>query len=229
MKKIPNHIGIILDGNRRWAKEKGLPILEGHRQGLEKTKKLGDWALERGIKILTLYCFSTENWNRSKLEVNYLMKLFSQMLSKKTIDNYHKKGIKIQVIGQKQRLSQVVQKKIDRAEQLTKNNQKGVINLAVSYGGRPEIVEAVKNIVKKKIQASEISEDLIEQNLWTKSLPAPDLIIRPGGEQRLSNFLTWQSAYSELYFIDKYWPGFEEKDLDQALNEYSQRKRNFGR
>jgi len=229
MNNIPYHLGIIIDGNRRWAKEKGLPSIEGHRKGFEKVRKMGDWTLKRGIKILTVYCFSSENWNRSKLEVNYLMRLFGQALNKKSIEDYNKKGVKIKIIGERDKLSSILLKKIAKAEKLTKDNKKGIINLAFSYGGRPEITKAVKNIIKKNIPVQEISEDLIEKNLWTAGQPSPDLIIRSGGHHRLSNFLTWQSAYSELYFIDKYWPAFEEADLDQALSNYYQRQRNFGK
>lgn len=229
MNKIPYHIGIIIDGNRRWARERNLPTLKGHQRGFELLKKVGEWIHERGVKILTIYAFSTENWNRSKTEVNYLMQLFVQALEKKNIEDCHKKGIKIQIIGQKERLSKFLQGKIKEAEELTKNNKKGVLNLAFSYGGRPEIIEAIKNIIKKKVPANKISEDLINQNLWTKGLPEPDLIIRTGGRRRLSNFLTWQSAYAELYFLDKYWPDFTEKDLDKALNDYSHCQRNFGK
>lgn len=229
MNNIPYHLGIIIDGNRRWAKEKGLSSIEGHRKGLEKVRKIGDWTLKRGIKILTVYCFSSENWNRSKLEVNYLMRLFGQALGKKSIEDYNKKGIKIKVIGERDKLSPVLLKKIAKAEKLTENNKKGIINLAFSYGGRPEITRALKNIIKKNIPVQKISEDIIEENLWTFGQPSPDLIIRSGGHHRLSNFLTWQSAYSELYFTDIYWPAFQEADLDKALNDYNQRKRNFGK
>ncbi len=229
MKKIPFHLGIIIDGNRRWAKKRGLPSFEGHRKGLNKVGKIGEWCKKRGIKIVTLYTFSTENWNRSKKEVSYLMKLFGEALNKKNIKELHQKGIKLQVIGQKERLPESLQKRIKEAEELTKNNKEGILNLAISYGGRPEIIQAVKNIIKKKIPVNEITEDLINQNLWTAGLPYPDLIIRTGGVQRLSNFLTWQSAYSEFYFTKKYWPAFTEKDLDEALMDYSQRQRRFGR
>lgn len=228
-KKIPYHLGIIIDGNRRWAEERGLPALEGHRKGLDKVKKIGEFCRKRGIKVLTIYAFSTENWNRSRVEVNYLMKLFGKSVSKKNIKELHKKGIKFQLIGQKERLPQALQKKIKEAENLTKNNKEGVLNLAISYGGRPEILRAIKNIIKKKIPGSKITEDLINQNLLTAGLPYPDFVIRTGGEQRLSNFLTWQSAYSELYFTKKYWPEFTEKDLDEALADYSGRQRRFGR
>ncbi len=228
-KKIPNHLGIIIDGNRRWAREKGLPTLEGHRRGLNKLKKVGEWTLKKGVKVLTIFCFSSENWNRSKIEVSYLMRLFGESLGKKTVNEYHRKGIKIQVIGQREKLSRFLRKKVKEAEELTKNNKKGILNLAISYGGRPEIIEAVKKIIERKIPAEKITEDLINQNLWTRGLPYPDLIIRTGGEKRLSNLLTWQSAYSEFYFTKKYWPAFSEEDLDKALADYSQRQRKFGK
>ncbi len=227
--KIPFHLGIIIDGNRRWAKKRGLPSFEGHRKGLNKVGKIGEWCKKRGVKVLTLYTFSTENWNRSKKEVSYLMDLLSEALNKNNTKKLHQRGIKLQVIGQKERLTKSFQKRIKEAEELTKNNKEGVLNLAISYGGRPEIIQAVKNIIKKKIPVNKITEDLINQNLWTAGLPYPDLIIRTGGAMRLSNFLTWQSAYSEFYFTKKYWPAFTEKDLDEALMDYSRRQRRFGR
>ncbi len=228
-KKIPFHLGIIIDGNRRWAKKRGLPFFEGHRRGLDRVNKIGEWCRKRGVKILTLYTFSTENWNRSKKEISFLMKLLSEALNRKNVKELHQRKIKLQVIGQKERLPRSLQQRIKEAEELTKNNKEGILNLAISYGGKPEIVQAVKNIIKKKVPVSEITEDLINKNLWTAGLPEPDLIIRTGGVQRLSNFLTWQSAYSELYFIKKYWPEFTEKDLDEALLDYSRRQRRFGR
>lgn len=229
VKKIPKHLGIIIDGNRRWAKEKGLPAFEGHRRGLDNVNKIGEWCRKRGIKILTIYAFSTENWNRSKIEVSYLMRLFGKTLSKKNIKELIQKGIKLQVIGQKERLPKFLQKKIKEAEESAKNCKKGILNLAISYGGKAEIIEAVKNIIKKEIPANKITKNILNQNLWTASLPEPDLIIRTGGEMRLSNFLIWQSAYSELYFTKKYWPEFTENDLDKALDDYSQRQRRFGK
>ncbi len=229
IKKIPFHLGIIIDGNRRWAKKRGLPSFEGHRKGLDRVGEIGEWCKKRKIKVVTLYTFSTENWNRSKKEVSYLMKLFSEALNKKNIKKLHQRGIKLQVIGQKERLTESFQKRIKEGEELTKNNKEGILNLAISYGGRPEIIQAVKNIIKKKIPVNKITEDLINQNLWTAGLPYPDLIIRTGGAQRLSNFLTWQSAYSEFYFTKKCWPAFTEEDLNKALMDYSQRQRRFGR
>ena len=226
MTKPPYHLGIIIDGNRRWARERGLPAFEGHRRGLERIKELINWSEERGIKILTLFVFSTENWKRSKVEVNYLMKLIGQTLSKKNIQKIHQEGIKIQAIGQRERLPKLVQKIIKETEELTKNNKKMTVNFALSYGGRTEIVEMIKKLIEKKIPPEKITEEVISQNLWTSDV---DLIIRTGKEQRTSNFLIWQAAYSELYFCQKYWPEFSEKDLDEALEEYGLRQRRFGK
>ena len=219
------HLAIIIDGNRRWAKKKGLPSFVGHKKGLDKVNEIGEYCLEKNIKILTFYCFSTENWNRSKKEVAYLMKLLEITFSDKNIQKFNNRGVKVRVIGQKERLPQKLQKRIKIAEDSTKNNKKGILNLAISYGGRPEIVEAIKKLNKNKLP---ITEKNINNNLWTKGLPDPDLIIRTSGEQRLSNFLTWQSAYSELYFLKKHWPDFTKKDLDKALEDYSSRHRRFG-
>jgi undecaprenyl diphosphate synthase len=226
--KIPNHLGIIIDGNRRWAKKRGLSSFQGHKKGLDNVEKISDHCFEKGIKILTFYVFSTENWNRSKKEVNYLMKLFIDNLTRKNIKKFNDKGIKFQTIGEKEKLPKLLQEKIKETEKATENNKKSILNLAISYGGRAEIIQAIKNIIKKKIPINKINEEIINQNLWTAGLPYPDFIIRTGGEIRLSNFLTWQSAYSEFYFTKKYWPEFIEKDLDKALKEYSKRERRFG-
>ncbi len=228
-KKIPYHIGFIVDGNRRWARAKGLPTFEGHRRGYDKLKKVGKWCKEKGVKILTVYVFSAENWNRSKDEVSYLMRLLKRALSEKEIDHFHKEGVKLQVIGQKERLAKPLQEVIKKAEAKTKKNKEGIFILAISYGGYVDILEAIKKIVKKKIPPEKITEKVVSQNLWTAGLPYPDLIIRTSGEQRLSGFLTWQSAYSELYFYKKHWPDFSEKDLDKALKDYSHRQRRFGK
>jgi len=225
IKKIPQHLGIILDGNRRWAKERGLPTFEGHRKGLEKIKEVVKWSQERGIKILTLFVFSTENWNREKKEVDYLMKLAEKIISD-NLEKLNKEGVKVRTIGQRERLPKFLQEKINKAEELTKNNDKMTLNFAISYGGRAEIVQAIKNIVDKKIPVDKITEDIIKENLWTSDV---DLIIRTGKERRISNFLIWQAAYSELYFSEKYWPAFSQKDLDKALTEYNNRQRRFGK
>ena len=224
MKKIPHHLGIILDGNRRWAKEKRLPAFEGHRRGLEKVKKVVEWCQEKGIKMLTLFVFSTENWKRSKGEVGYLMKLAKKAMTS-DLKELSKHDIRIRVIGNRQRLPKDIQKAVSEAEKETQYNKKMVLNFALSYGGRGEIVEAVKNIIKNKVPPEKINEKLISENLWASDL---DLIIRTGKEQRLSNFLIWQAAYSELYFLKKYWPEFSKKDFDTALLEYVRRQRRFG-
>jgi len=225
MIKIPYHLGIIIDGNRRWAREKGLPAFEGHRKGLAKVKELIKWSKERGVKILTLFVFSTENWKRAKREVNFLMKLVESAIAD-NLKELHKEGIKVRIIGQKERLPKFLQETIRKTEELTKNNKGMVLNFALSYGGRAEIAEAIKKIIEKKIPPEKITENVISQNLWTSDL---DLIIRTGQEQRISNFLIWQAAYSELYFCKKYWPAFTETDLDEALADYAQRQRRFGK
>lgn len=228
-KNIPYHLAIIMDGNRRWARKRGLPLLEGHRQGLKSAERIGKWCQEKGVKILTLWAFSTENWNRNKKEVNYLMKLFGEALSRRKIEELQKRGIRLQVIGERERLSQHLQNLIKKAEELTKNNKKGILNLAVSYGGRAEILAAVKKIIKNKVPLEKINEKVFEKNLWTGKIPAPDLIIRTSGEMRLSGFLLWQAAYAELYFSEKFWPDFTEKDLDGAFEDYALRQRRFGK
>jgi len=225
MEKIPHHLGIILDGNRRWAKERRLTSFEGHKRGLEKITDVVKWCRKRGIKVLTLFVFSTENWNRSKEEVDYLMKLANKAV-KNSSQEILKQGIMVRVIGEKGRLPAFVLKTIGEVEKETKGNNDMTLNFALSYGGRSEIVQAVKKVVASGITADQVTEKLISENLWTTDL---DLIIRTGKEKRISNFLIWQAAYSELYFYEKYWPDFSEDDLDAALEEYAHRKRRFGK
>jgi len=225
IKKYLHHIGLILDGNRRWAKEKGLPVYKGHKKGFEKIKKTIEWAKKRNIKMITFFCFSTENWKRSKREVDYLMKLAEQSFSSYANEAL-KKGIRIKIIGQKEQLPKSLQKTIAKIENLTKNNKEMIVNFALSYGGRAEITEAIKKIIKKKIPLKKITEKTVSDNLWTSDL---DLLIRTGKEQRISNFLIWQAAYSELYFLPKYWPDFNERDFEEILKDYSKRERRFGK
>lgn len=226
-KIVPKHIGIIMDGNRRWARSRGLPTLIGHKRGYDIAMKVGEWCLARGVKILTIYAFSTENWNRTKKEVSYLMKLLKRALTDE-IDNLHKKGIQVRVIGIKKGLSQDILEAIKKAMAKTKKNKKGILNIALNYGGRVEIVEAVKKIIQKKYKPSQVTEGLINKNIFTAGLPDPDLIIRTSDEQRISGFLTWQSVYSELLFVKKHWPSFTEKDIDLAIEEYTKRNRRYG-
>jgi len=225
--KIPTHLGIILDGNRRWAEEKGLPVFEGHKRGGQIVQKTIKWCKERGIKILTLYVFSTENWKRPKREINFLMKLGKNAL-KKDFKEASKEGIKVKFIGEEEKFRELpgdLLKSMKEIEKITANNNKMLVNFALSYGGRAEIVQAIKNIIAKKIPAEDIDENTIKESLWTSDV---DLVIRTGKEQRISNFLIWQTAYSELYFSPKYWPDFTKKDLDEALLDYASRQRRFG-
>jgi len=227
--RIPKHLVLFPDGNRRWALKRGLPAIQGHLAGRQNFERFLFQAKKRGIKVLTVFGFSTENWKRSKEEVNFLMKLFEEGLSEKgALGKLHKEGVRIKVIGQKEGLPKSLQKVIKGIENLTKNNKKFHLNLAVSYGGRWDILQAVQKIIKKKLPAKKITEKLIEKYLTTAGLPHPDLVIRAGGEKRFSNFLLWQSAYAELYFSDKLWPDFSEKDLDKVLQDFSKRERRFG-
>jgi undecaprenyl diphosphate synthase len=223
---IPNHLGIILDGNRRWAQEKHLPLLLGHRKGFETVKKIIDLVKEKGVKILTLFVFSTENWHRPPKEVAYLMDLLDRAFSKNYIKELCEKGIRVKIIGEREKFTEALKEKIKQLEETTKENKKMILNFALSYGGRAEIIQAIKNIIVKKIPIDKINEETIKENLWISDV---DMIIRTGKEQRISNFLIWQAAYSELYFSPKYWPDFSGKDLDLAFAEYASRQRRFGR
>ena len=229
MKKIPYHIVLFPDGNRRWAENRGLPSLKGHWEGYKNLEKFCYWCKDRGVKIITAFGFSTENWKRSEKEVHYLMKLFEKgLVNKKNLERAKKEKIRIRIIGQKEKLPKALQKVIKKVESLTENNKNFQLNLAVSYGGKWDILQAIQKIIKNKIPADKIDENLFAGFLSTASLPDPDLVIRAGGEKRLSNFLLWQAAYSELYFSKKLWPDFTEKDLDDALADYAQRQRRFG-
>ena len=221
------HLAIILDGNRRWARERGLSTFEGHRVGYERIKDVSKWCLERNIKILTVYAFSTENWNRSKEEVKYLMTLMNKAFSEE-LEELNKLGFKINIIGSRDRISKTIKKNIEKIENETKNNKKAILNICFNYGGRLEIVEAVKKIVEEGIEVEKINEELIGKYIWFKGQPEPDLIVRTSGEKRLSGFLTWTSVYSELYFPRCYWPDFDEKELDKAIKEFERRNRRFG-
>ena len=228
---FPKHIAIIMDGNRRWAKQKKLPIKLGHKTGADTLEKITKYANKIGVKYLTAYAFSTENWNRTEEEVNALM-----ILLQTYIDDFSKRAdlenIKINVIGDLGRLSEKLQKSIERCVQRTMNNTGLILNIAFNYGGRAELVKATKEIaldVKNgKISMDDITEETIGQHLYTAGMPEPDLMIRTSGEIRTSGFLMWQMVYTEFLFVEKYWPDFEETDLDFAIQEYQKRNRKFG-
>ena len=222
----PKAIGIILDGNRRWAKEHGLSNLEGHRKGLDKIQEVFDWCREAQILEVTLYAFSTENWNRSNEEVTYLMSLFEKML-KRLEKNNKKNATKIRFIGERNRFSKKLQDGMSQLESETENGSNGTLVIALSYGGRSEILHAVEKLLDEK--ASNVTEVDFKNAMWSKGLLDPDLIIRAGGEQRLSNFLTWSSVYSELFFTETKWPDFSKEELMKILAEYSARERRHGK
>lgn len=230
--KIPTHVGIIMDGNRRWAKEKGMIPSLGHKAGADNLKKVAEACEKFGVKHLTVFAFSTENWKRSKDEVKYLMDLFLSY-AKSFRKRLNEKNYRVRMAGDKSALSQELQQEITYIEEATKNNDGLTINLAINYGGRAEIINATKIIAEKfkngEISTEDINEDLINRNMQTYDSPDPDLIIRTGGEKRLSGFLIWQSAYSEFYFTKVYWPDFDDEELKKAITEYSNRKRNFGK
>ena len=228
---MPKHIAIIMDGNRRWAKERGKPASFGHKEGAKTLEKIVRYANKIGLGYITVYAFSTENWKRAEDEVKSLMLLLQSYL-----DDYSKRAdtenIRVKILGDITALSEGMQKSIIKCMERTKNNTGVTFNIALNYGGRDEIVKAVKEIAKKvkeeEINIDDIKEDLISEHLYTKNEPDPDLVIRTSGELRLSNFLPWQSVYSELLFIQKNWPDFEEEDLDKAIIEYQKRTRKFG-
>lgn len=221
------HIAIIMDGNRRWAKEKNLPSAMGHKKGVEALKTTLKACDDFGIKYLTVYAFSTENWNRKKEEVDFLMDLFCSTLKAETAE-MHKKNVVISFIGDIEKLSEKLQSILKDSTELTKNNTGVHLQIAFNYGSRTEIVQAVQNIVEKGYSKEEITEDLITKELYTSNIPNPDLLIRTGGEMRISNYLLWQIAYSEFYVTQEFWPEFDKDSLAQAVWEFKNRQRRFG-
>ncbi len=227
LQNIPNHIAIIMDGNGRWALEKGLPRLSGHRAGTENLREVIEACAEFGIQYLTIYAFSTENWNRPKEEIQGLMRIFKTMLDRE-LQNLHENGVQLRHIGRLDRIDQELQKKIQEAIELTKDNHTLILNVAFNYGGRDEILRAVKNIVSAGHSVDDIDDEQFAKYLYTSESPDPDLIIRTSGEYRCSNFLIWQGAYAEWYFTPTYWPDFNKEELHQALIVYNQRERRYG-
>ena len=221
---FPQHLAIIMDGNGRWAKEQGLQRTAGHKQGAKVVRHITEHCAKIGIKYLTLYAFSTENWSRPKLEVEYLMRLLNEYLEKE-IETYQKNNIRFKAIGDLSKFSKKLQNTIEKTQELTKNNTALTQILALNYGSRDEITRAVQKLVENN---QEINEENITQNLDTKDIPQVDLLIRTSGEVRISNFLLWQCAYSEMFFTKTYWPEFSSDELDDIISDFSKRERRFG-
>jgi len=228
---VPRHVAIIMDGNGRWAKERGLPKIAGHRAGVKAAQAVIESAMEFGIKVLTLYTFSTENWKRPKGEVAALFGLLQENLNKEE-NRFNKNNIRFSVIGRPDGLPQPVRKKLLEITESTKGNTALILNLALNYGGRLEIIDAVRRISEEvkegRLSIDDIDEKTFSGHLYTKDLPDPDLLIRTSGECRISNFLLWQISYSEIYVTRKYWPDFKKSDLKKAIEEYGRRDRRFG-
>ena len=229
--RLPKHIAIIMDGNGRWASKRALPRIFGHKAGMEALREVVKACSDMGVKILTVYAFSTENWNRPTEEVSYLMNLLIEYM-RKEINELNKNHVKVKILGDLSALPQITKEEVEKAVRFTENNTGLQFNIALNYGGRAEIIHACKRIAEEykegKITKDEINEDLISDYLFTEGDIEPDLIIRTSGEKRLSNFLLWQSAYSELVFVDEMWPDFNKKQLEKAILEYQNRDRRFG-
>jgi len=225
---LPQHVAIIMDGNGRWAKKRGLPRLVGHNAGGDNIRPAVKIFASYGVKYLTLYMFSTENWNRPRIEVAGLLSLLAKKIDQET-QAFHQENIRLVHLGRLDRLSQKLRKKVQAAVELTKNNTGLTLCLAFDYGGRDEIVQAARHIANAGILGDNIDESVFARYLYSPNIPDPDLVIRTGGERRLSNFLLWQAAYSELYFTPVLWPDFGLKDVEEALSEYKRRQRRFGK
>lgn len=228
---LPKHIAIIMDGNRRWAQNKNLSSIFGHREGVQSLKRITRYSSDIGIKYLTVYAFSTENWNRKKDEVDFLMYLIQETFENE-FEEMHQNNVRLNVIGFYEELPKPLPKTVENAINRTKNNTGLNLQVAINYGSRAEIAFAVKEIAKKvltkEIKIDDITQDIINNHLLTKNIPDPDLLIRTGGEQRISNYLLWQCAYTEFYSTDTLWPSFDSKELDKAIEEFNKRQRRFG-
>jgi undecaprenyl diphosphate synthase len=225
--KTPYHLAIIMDGNGRWARSRGLPRQAGHRAGTENIRRILEACVEHGIQILTLYAFSTENWGRPNAEVRGLMRILEQTIDRQLLE-LHQNGVQLRHIGRLEGVTERLQQRIGEAIELTRHNDRITLNVAFNYGGRAEIVDAVRRIVEGGVDPEQLDEHLFSQYLYTAGLPDPDFIIRTAGELRISNFLIWQSAYAEYYATPTYWPDFDEEELYGALLEYDRRERRFG-
>lgn len=228
---IPKHVAIIMDGNGRWAKNRNLPRTQGHVEGMRRVEELIEYAQDRGIKVITLFTFSTENWRRPDAEIGVLMNLISTALEKK-LKNLKANNVRFLMIGREDRIPKPVLNVLHRAIEETRDNTGIIMNLAFNYGSRNEILDAIRNVTRDaidgKIAISDISEEMFGQYLYTKDLPDPDLLIRTSGERRISNFLLWQLSYAEFYFTDKFWPDFVIEEFENALKDFASRERRFG-
>jgi len=225
---IPKHIGFIVDGNRRWAKERGLPTLEGHRQGFEALKEVAEECFKHGVEVVSAYVFSTENWDRSKEEVTYLMKLFESMFDQ-YVNTLNTEGVKVCFLGSRTyNVSPKLVKLIEKAEALTKDNTKKTLAFCFNYGGQLELAEAMQKIAAKNTKPEDITPELISQNLYHPEIPPVDFLVRTSGEQRISNFMLWRIAYAEMYFPDKKWPEMTRADVPLLIAEFNRRHRRFG-
>jgi undecaprenyl diphosphate synthase len=227
-KRIPVHIAIIMDGNGRWARARGLPRLAGHRAGTENLRRIIEACVEFGVKFLTIYAFSTENWERPKDEVQGLMNIFDDVFDRELVE-LHRQGAQLRHIGRMEGIWESMQKKIRKGVELTKENNRLILNVAFNYGGRDEILYVIQEMIKDGVRPEEVTADLVSEYLFTCDCPDPDLVIRTSGEKRISNFLLWQAAYAEWIFPEVYWPDFGREELLEAIREYSQRERRFGR
>jgi len=226
--KIPVHVAIIMDGNGRWARARGLPRLAGHRAGVDNLRRILEAAAEYGIQYLTIYAFSTENWERPQEEVRGLLNILEEVIDRELAE-LHKNGVQLRHIGRLERLSPKLQEKVRSAIELTKNNQRLILNVAWNYGGRDELVHAIRAMIREGLNPDQVTEKTIEEHLFTAGCPDPDLIIRTSGEMRVSNFLIWQGAYSEWYLTPTFWPDFGPEELLAALQDYASRERRYGR
>ena len=227
LEALPRHVAIIMDGNGRWAKARGMPRLAGHRAGTENLRPILEASVDFGIEILTIWAFSTENWRRPEAEVTGLLRILERMI-RRELRELHKQGVRLCHIGRMERLPKRLQKEVQDAVELTKDNERIILNVAFDYGGRAEIVHAVQQIIREGIAADEVDEELLSRYMYTAGQPDPDLIIRTGGDLRTSGFMLWQSAYTEYYITPTFWPDFGREELYEALVAFGQRDRRFG-
>lgn len=223
----PSHVAIIMDGNGRWAASHGMSRSEGHRAGTENLRRIIEAFIRHGVRYLTLFAFSTENWHRPESEIRALLEIVDEVI-RAEVDEFHREDIRLRHIGRLDRLPEELRRSICESIELTKHNSRLTLCVAFDYGGRAEIVDAVRSMIADKVKAEDVSEDLLRQYMYTNDMPDPDLIIRTSGEQRLSNFLIWQAAYAEYYTTPVYWPDFDEAEVDKALEAFGTRKRRFG-